>query len=162
ADQAEPLARFEVEADVTEDVDLAWPGSVPDIQVPHRKQSHACSSFVRRTRNVARERGAALRRGLSASSRARPMPLQAITTSVMQRPGGTIAHHAPALIAVRSNAFAIWIPQEGSVGLPRPKNARAASAKIASATVRTVLAINNGARWGRMWRPSTRAWPPPR
>ena len=66
-------------------------------------------------------------------------------------PGGAIAH-ASTLIAFETKAFSIRRPQEIRLGSPRPRNASAVSAKIAIATVRTVLATRSGATCGSTWR----------
>ena len=69
---------------------------------------------------------------------------------VMQRPGGTTYHQAPWLGAPDSNAFSSIVPQEILVGSPSPRNESAASARIATATIRTVLAKISGSVFGRM------------
>ena len=76
-------------------------------------------------------------------------------------PGGTIAHHAPAEIAARSNAFSIIFPSEMRLGSPSPRNASAVSSKIATAIVSTVLAISSGATCGSTWRITILVWPAP-
>ena len=60
-------------------------------------------------------------------------------------PGGTIAHHAPELTAVRWKAFWITLPSEILLGSPSPRKDNAVSSKIATAMVSTVLAISSGA-----------------
>jgi hypothetical protein len=73
-------------------------------------------------------------------------------------PGGTIAHQASTVIALCEKAFSISFPHEVSVGSPRPRNAIAVSAKIAIATVSTVLATRSGITCGRTWRKTMRPW----
>ena len=68
----------------------------------------------------------------------------------MHRPGGITYHHAPALGAPDENAFSSIEPHEMRVGSPRPRNASAASDRIATATIRTVLAKISGSVLGRM------------
>ena len=53
-----------------------------------------------------------------------------MTTSPIDRPGGTNAHHAPWVIAVRSNACSSIVPHE-TPGTPTPRKASADSSKIA-------------------------------
>ena len=74
------------------------------------------------------------------------------TSTAMQRPGGTTYHQAPALGAPASKPFSIIDPHEIEVGSPRPRNASAASARIATATISTVLAKISGSALGRTWR----------
>ncbi len=68
----------------------------------------------------------------------------------MHRPGGITYHHASALGAPDSNAFSSIVPHEIRVGSPRPRNDSAASERIATATIRTVLAKISGSVFGRM------------
>ena len=68
----------------------------------------------------------------------------------MHRPGGITYHHAPALGAPDANAFSSIVPQEIRVGSPRPRNDSAASERIATATISTVLAKISGSVFGRM------------
>src|SRR3954447_15471468 len=68
----------------------------------------------------------------------------------MQRPGGITYHHAPALGAPVSNAFSSIVPHEIRVGSPSPRNESAASDRIATATINTVLAKISGRVLGRM------------
>ena len=65
------------------------------------------------------------------------------------------------MIALCENAFSISLPQEVRVGSPRPRKAIAVSAKIAIATVSTVLATISGVTCGRMWRKRIRPCPAP-
>ena len=71
-----------------------------------------------------------------------PLPISetANTSSAMQSPGGITYHQAPALGAPELNAFSSIVPQEMLVGSPSPRNASDASARIATAMIRTVLA----------------------
>ena len=69
----------------------------------------------------------------------------------MHRPGGITYHHAPWLGAPDSNAFSSIVPQEILVGSPSPRNDSAASERIATATISTVLAKISGIVFGRMW-----------
>ena len=68
----------------------------------------------------------------------------------MHSPGGTTYHHAPALGAPESNAFSSIVPHEMRVGSPSPRNDSAASDRIATATISTVLAKISGSVFGRM------------
>ena len=68
----------------------------------------------------------------------------------MQSPGGITYHQAPALGAPAWNAFSSIVPHEIRVGSPRPRNERAASERIATATISTVLAKISGRVLGRM------------
>jgi hypothetical protein len=85
------------------------------------------------------------------SSNRKPSIDTASTSTVMQRPGGTTYHHAPALGAPELNAFSSIVPHEILVGSPRPRKESAASDRIATATMRTVLAKIRGRVLGRMW-----------
>ena len=67
----------------------------------------------------------------------------------MHRPGGITYHHAPALGAPDSNAFSSIVPHEIRVGSPRPRNDSAASERIATATISTVLAKISGSVFGQ-------------
>ena len=69
----------------------------------------------------------------------------------MQSPGGTTYHQAPALGAPELNAFSSIVPQEIFVGSPSPRKESAASERIATATISTVLAKISGSVLGRMW-----------
>ena len=55
-------------------------------------------------------------------------------------------------MASRWNAFSIRSPHEVRFGSPRPRKAIAVSAKIANATISTVLATSSGAICGTTWR----------
>jgi hypothetical protein len=68
----------------------------------------------------------------------------------MHSPGGITYHQAPALGAPDENAFSSIVPHEIRVGSPSPRNARAASDRTATATIRTVLAKISGNVLGRM------------
>ena len=68
----------------------------------------------------------------------------------MQRPGGITYHQASALGALAVNAFSSIVPHEIWFGSPRPRKASAASERIATATIRTVLAKISGSVFGRM------------
>ena len=70
----------------------------------------------------------------------------------MQSPGGTMYHHAPALGAPESKPVSSIVPHEMCVGSPSPRNDSEASARIATATISTVLAKISGATLGKMWR----------
>ena len=48
-------------------------------------------------------------------------------TIAITNPSGTIAHHAPELIAVRSKACSRMVPQVMTVGSSRPRKASAVS-----------------------------------
>ena len=69
----------------------------------------------------------------------------------MQSPGGTTYHQAPALGAPDSKPASSIVPHEMLFGSPRPRNASPASARIATATISTVLAKISGIVLGRMW-----------
>ena len=69
----------------------------------------------------------------------------------MQRPGGITYHHASALGAPDENAFSSIVPHEIWVGSPRPRKESAASERIATATIRTVLAKISGSALGKIW-----------
>src|SRR5207237_10784009 len=92
-------------------------------------------------RNRRTERWPTRRRGLSASSNAWPIMLHARITSATRIPGGTIAHHAPLLIAAFWTAFSMILPREILLGSPSPRNDSAVSSNTATAIVRTVFAI---------------------
>src|ERR1700756_5351126 len=72
-------------------------------------------------------------------------------TSATQIPGGTIVHHAPREIAVRSYACSMIEPHDTALGSDNPRNASAVSSKIATATVRTTFATSRGAICGSTW-----------
>ena len=67
----------------------------------------------------------------------------------MHSPGGITYHQASALGAPDSNAFSSIVPHEIRVGSPSPRNESAASERIATATIRTVLAKISGRVFGR-------------
>ena len=61
-------------------------------------------------------------------------------------------HQAPCADARRPrSAFSSIVPHEIRVGSPRPRNESAASERIATATISTVLAKISGSMFGRMW-----------
>src|SRR5204863_6160770 len=150
-DEPEALARLEREVHALDGVQLAAVLEVePDVEVLDLQERGTHSaSFPRptrgRSRKVRADRCATRSRGLSASSNAPPTRLHARMSSATSTPGGTIAHHAPVEIAARSNAFWMIRPSEIALGSLRPRNASAVSSKIATAMVRTVLAISRGA-----------------
>ncbi len=76
-------------------------------------------------------------------------------------PAGTIAHQAPVLIASRSKACSMIVPQVTAVGSESPRKASAVSLKIASVTASTAFAMSSGPSCGRMWRTITRVLPAP-
>ncbi len=100
-----------------------------------------------------------------ASSSAVPSRVVPSTTHTIAKPGGSSAHHAPALTAPRSKAkFSIW-PQLIRNGSPSPMKASVDSSRIARLMTRTVLASMSGMTCGtmcrrRMWKseaPTARA-----
>src|SRR6185503_15602632 len=100
----------------------------PDVQVRHLEQAHIApgprpaSGRIRQRRT---DRWATFSRGFSASSMACPSRKQ--PTIAITNPAGTIAHHAPELIAVRSKACSRMVPQVVTVGSSRPRKASAVS-----------------------------------
>src|SRR6185369_5506595 len=166
ADEAEALARLQLEAGAANGVELAAAGKLePDVQVLDCEEgrSHSALSFPRRglTLNRRTERWPTRRRGLSASSSDWPKSVAPRTTSVTQRPGGMIAHHALLRIASSLKAFSINRPQEMTLGSPSPRKLMNVSAKIAYATSSTVFATRSGATCGRMCLKINRLLPAP-
>ena len=90
-----------------------------------------CEAGAGRMRKRRTERWLTRSRGLSTSSIAVPIIVRLTTTIATAMPGGTIAHHAPTLIASRANAFWISSPHDVTLGSPSPRKAMAVSAKIA-------------------------------
>jgi hypothetical protein len=78
--------------------------------------------------------------------------VKASTTSRMHNPGGTRYHQAPMEAAPWVKAASSIDPQETRSGSPSPRKARVVSDRMATATIRTVLAKISGTVLGRMWR----------
>src|SRR4029450_12049690 len=124
-------ARLEREVHALHGVQLTTPLELePDLEVLDLQQRHRrhSASFPRptsgRSRKVRADRCATRSRGLSASSSAPPMRLQARMSSVTSTPGGTIAHHAPVEIAARSNACCMMLASEMELGSLHSSDAR--------------------------------------
>ena len=80
------------------------------------------------------------------------MRVNASTTRTTHTPGGTMNHHAPVVIAPTPKASSSIEPQDTRVGSPRPRKLSVVSVRIATATVRVVLAKTIGITFGRIWR----------
>jgi hypothetical protein len=101
----------------------------PDVQIGHLEHAHSASGPLPtsgRSRQRRSERWATRKRGLSASSIAWPNRKQPTITVAMTKPSGTIAHHAPELMAVRWKACSRMVPHV-EAGVLQPEKARAVS-----------------------------------
>ena len=106
ADESQAFARLEGQGNTLHRVQRPAGRQVePDVQLVGLQQGAHSASALRptsgRRRKVCAERWATRSRGLSDSSSACPIRLQARMRSATSTPGGTIAHHAPDEIAAR-------------------------------------------------------------
>src|SRR6185503_8305577 len=97
---------------------------------PKRDIAHRSHRAVAHLESVDREQRHMRSRGSTALSRSRAMRNTATTNKVMQRPGGSVHHHARLIAPARYASYSI-VPQEIMFGSPKPRKLKLASARTA-------------------------------
>jgi len=88
-----------------------------------------------------------------------PIKFSDSTVSTMRTPGRAVRYHA---VRISSRPAPIMLPQLTTLGSPRPRKDRAASIRMAVATITDAVTIMAGKALGRISRIMIRTWPKPR
>src|SRR6266511_3118637 len=148
-DDPERLARVDVVRDAVHGLDDAVVGRELNSEIPDRKHGiphrPACGGRFRTDAHYARILRCV---GSSASRRPSPMKLMQSTRIMIAIPGKTTSHQE---VCISFCPSLMSVPSAGVGGLiPKPRNERAASIRIAPATVSVMLTMIGPIAFGRM------------